>query len=103
MAAKRTASKNGTVTVERVLTSDSFLTRELAKAPMRQNGTSLIADLGHLPNDLKIVIQGAREHNLKDVDLEVPRNRSPHWRSTRCSRRASAATWSRCRPTPASS
>lgn len=75
MAAKRTASKNGTVTVERVLTSDSFLTRELAKAPMRQNGTSLIADLGHLPNDLKIVIQGAREHNLKDVDLEVPRNR----------------------------
>ncbi len=75
MAAKRTASKNGTVTVERVLTSDSFLARELAKAPMRQNGTSLIADLGHLPNDLKIVIQGAREHNLKDVDLEVPRNR----------------------------
>ncbi|WP_289093260.1 excinuclease ABC subunit UvrA [uncultured Bifidobacterium sp.] len=75
MAAKRTASKNGTVTVERVLTSDSFLARELAKAPMRQNGTSLIADLGQLPNDLKIVIQGAREHNLKNVDLEVPRNR----------------------------
>nr|WP_236022597.1 excinuclease ABC subunit UvrA [Bifidobacterium phasiani] len=42
---------------------------------MRLSDRSLIADIGHLPNDLKIVIQGAREHNLKNVDLEVPRNR----------------------------
>ena len=34
-----------------------------------------MADIGHLPNDLKIMVQGAREHNLKDVDLEFPRNR----------------------------
>ncbi|WP_338023958.1 excinuclease ABC subunit UvrA [Bifidobacterium phasiani] len=75
MAAKRTTAKNGSVTVERVLTSDAFLSRALAKAPMRLSDRSLIADIGHLPNDLKIVIQGAREHNLKNVDLEVPRNR----------------------------
>lgn len=31
-----------------------------------------MADIGHLPNDLKIMVQGAREHNLKDVDLEFP-------------------------------
>ncbi|MBW3082711.1 excinuclease ABC subunit UvrA [Bifidobacterium sp. 6T3] len=75
VAAKRTTAKNGSVTVERVLTSDAFLSRALAKAPMRLSDRSLIADIGHLPNDLKIVIQGAREHNLKNVDLEVPRNR----------------------------
>ncbi|MBY9051610.1 hypothetical protein K7462_30485, partial [Pseudomonas fluorescens] len=28
-----------------------------------------------MPNDLKITIQGAREHNLKNVDLAIPRNR----------------------------
>lgn len=42
---------------------------------MKTTGDSLIADLTHLPNDLKITIQGAREHNLKNVDLEFPRNR----------------------------
>lgn len=41
---------------------------------MKTTGDSLIADLTHLPNDLKITIQGAREHNLKNVDLEF-RNR----------------------------
>ena len=61
--------------VERVLTSDAFLTREIKKAPMKTTGDSLIADLTRLPNDLKITIQGAREHNLKNVDLEFPRNR----------------------------
>ncbi|MBT1162516.1 MULTISPECIES: excinuclease ABC subunit UvrA [Bifidobacterium] len=81
MTANRTASKNakpgrsGEVLVERVMTSDSFLSREIRKAPMRRTDTSLVADISHIPNDLKITIQGAREHNLKNVDLSIPRNR----------------------------
>lgn len=61
--------------IERVMSSDSFLSAELAKAPLREQHGSLIADISHLPNDLKIVIQGACEHNLKNADLEFPRNR----------------------------
>ena len=61
--------------IERVMSSDSFLSAELAKAPLREQHGSLIADISHLPNDLKIVIQGAREHNLKNAELEFPRNR----------------------------
>ncbi|WP_052826296.1 excinuclease ABC subunit UvrA [Bifidobacterium animalis] len=57
------------------MTSDSFLSRELGKAPLKEHDGNLVADIGHLPNDLKIVVQGAREHNLKDVNLEFPRNR----------------------------
>ncbi|WP_422614385.1 excinuclease ABC subunit UvrA [Bifidobacterium thermophilum] len=58
-----------------MLNSDSFLQRELAKAPLNEHDGSLVADISHIPNDLKITIQGAREHNLKNVDLSVPRNR----------------------------
>ena len=61
--------------MEKVMTSDSFLSRELGKAPLEDHDGNLVADIGHLPNDLKIMVQGAREHNLKDVDLEFPRNR----------------------------
>ena len=61
--------------VEKVMTSDSFLSRELGKAPLEEHDGNLVADIGHLPNDLQIMVQGAREHNLKDVDLEFPRNR----------------------------
>ena len=61
--------------MEKVMTSDSFLSRELGKAPLEEHDGNLVADIGHLPNDLKIMVQGAREHNLKDVDLEFPRNR----------------------------
>ncbi|WP_169275224.1 excinuclease ABC subunit UvrA [Bifidobacterium moraviense] len=57
------------------MTSDSFLSREIRKAPMVRTETSLVADISHIPNDLKITIQGAREHNLKNVDLAIPRNR----------------------------
>ena len=74
MATGRTG-RNGDVVVERVMTSDSFLGREIARAPMRRTGTSLVADISRIPNDLKITIQGAREHNLKNVDLAIPRNR----------------------------
>jgi excinuclease ABC subunit A len=42
---------------------------------LREHDGSLVADISHIPNDLKITIQGAREHNLKNVDLSVPRNR----------------------------
>ncbi|MCI1936210.1 MAG: excinuclease ABC subunit UvrA [Bifidobacteriaceae bacterium] len=38
------------------------------------NGT-LITDLSDVEKDRKIVIAGAREHNLKNVDLEFPRNK----------------------------
>ena len=75
MTTKRNNTTHNEVVVERVLTSDAFLTREIKKAPMKTTNDSLIADLTHLPNDLKITIQGAREHNLKNVDLEFPRNR----------------------------
>ena len=74
MAGGRTG-RNGDVVVERVMTSDSFLAREIRKAPMKRVGDSLVADISRIPNDLKITIQGAREHNLKNVDLAVPRNR----------------------------
>ena len=69
---------------------------------MKTTGGSLTADLTHLPNDLKITIQGAREHNLKNVDLGVSAQphggvhrtcrvrANPRWRSIRCSPRASA-------------
>ena len=75
MATKHTNATSGEIIVERILTSDAFLTKEIKKAPLKTENGSLTADLEHLPNDLKIVIQGAREHNLKSVDLEFPRNR----------------------------
>ncbi|WP_125963400.1 excinuclease ABC subunit UvrA [Bifidobacterium dolichotidis] len=55
--------------------SDSLLSQELAKAPLVEHDGSLVARLDHLPKDLKITVQGAREHNLKNADLEFPRNR----------------------------
>ncbi len=29
----------------------------------------------HLPNDKKLIIRGARQHNLKNINLEIPRNK----------------------------
>ncbi len=42
---------------------------------MNQASQAIIQDLSDLPLDQKIVIQGAREHNLKNVDLAIPRNK----------------------------
>ena len=42
---------------------------------MIESKGSLVADLSMVPNDRKIVIQGARAHNLKNVNLSIPRNR----------------------------
>lgn len=41
---------------------------------MRIAPGAVIQTLDELPADRKIVIQGAREHNLKNVDLAIPRN-----------------------------
>jgi excinuclease ABC subunit A len=41
---------------------------------LHEGNCSLIADLSAIPNDRKITIAGAREHNLKNVDLTFPRN-----------------------------
>ncbi|WP_152571196.1 excinuclease ABC subunit UvrA [Bifidobacterium tsurumiense] len=60
---------------EHVLDSESFLQQELAKAPIVDHNGSLVADISHIPSDLKITIQGAREHNLRNADLSIPRNR----------------------------
>ena len=109
--AKTGKGKNGEVIVEKVMTSDSFLSREIKKAPLIEHDGSLVADISHIPNDLKITIQGAREHNLKNVDLAIPRNRmvvftglsGPRSRLTPCSPKASDATSNPYPPTPASS
>ncbi|MEJ5922086.1 excinuclease ABC subunit UvrA [Bifidobacterium thermophilum] len=73
--AQQAPHQHHTTAAEHILNSDSFLQRELAKAPLNEHDGSLVADISHIPNDLKITIQGAREHNLKNVDLSVPRNR----------------------------
>ena len=70
------AGQNGPVTVERVMGADAFLSREIARAPLHETPSGgLVADISRIPADLKITIQGAREHNLKNVDLTIPRNR----------------------------
>lgn len=51
------------------------LARQISDAPLIHEHGSLIADISSVPNDMKITVQGAREHNLKNVDLEIPRNR----------------------------
>lgn len=46
----------------------------VSKHRHEHNGT-VITDLEDVSKDRKIVIAGAREHNLKNVNLEVPRNK----------------------------
>lgn len=42
---------------------------------LRVADNAIVQTFDDLPSDQKIVIQGAREHNLKNVDLAIPRNR----------------------------
>lgn len=72
MASTQTAQR---AMAEHVLDSESFLQQELAKAPIVDHNGSLVADISRIPSDLKITIQGAREHNLRNADLSIPRNR----------------------------
>ena len=58
-------------------------------------------------NEEKIEIWGARVHNLKNIDVEIPRNAftvitavSRHWRSTRYMPRHNVATSRRSRLMP---
>ena len=51
--AKRGSSKarnaNGPVTVKQVISEDSFLSREIAKAPLTEQDGCLVADISHIP------------------------------------------------------
>ena len=62
----------------------------------------------------KIVIHGARAHNLKNIDVEIPRDKlvvvtglsgsgSPVWPLIPSMQKVSAATWRAYRPMPGSS
>lgn len=54
--AKTGKGKNGEVIVEKVMTSDSFLSREIKKAPLVEHDGSLVADISHIPKDRKSVV-----------------------------------------------
>ena len=46
---------------EHILDSDSFLHKELAKAPLREHDGFLVADISRIPNDLKVLPPDQRE------------------------------------------
>lgn len=60
--------------MDQTATVQKFSEPSLQHPHMVSGKESLIADLGDVANDRKIVVQGAREHNLKNVDLAFPRN-----------------------------
>ncbi|MFU0572705.1 excinuclease ABC subunit UvrA [Gardnerella greenwoodii] len=47
----------------------------LDKTTFSSHDGKIISDLSKVPAEWKITIQGAREHNLKNVSLSIPRNR----------------------------
>ena len=47
----------------------------LDKTTFSSHDGKIISDLSKVPSEWKITIQGAREHNLKNVSLSIPRNR----------------------------
>lgn len=47
----------------------------LNNAPLNEHDGTIVSDLSKVPAEWKITIQGAREHNLKNVSLSIPRNR----------------------------
>ena len=53
----------------------ALLSQAINRAPLIHDHGSLVADISEIPNDMKITVQGAREHNLKNVNVEIPRNR----------------------------
>jgi excinuclease ABC subunit A len=65
------SKKNQSGTIERTTALEGHI---VDKHRHEHNGT-VITDLSDVAKDRKIVIAGAREHNLKNVDLEVPRNK----------------------------
>jgi hypothetical protein len=82
-----------------------------AQATLRQEMLDNLIAL----NEILSLVRGARTHNLKNINLDLPRNKadrdhrpvrlrqSRRWPSTRCMPRASAAMSSRSRPTRGSS
>lgn len=56
------------------LSQAMMLQQWIQDAPMKVNDGCVIADLSHVPAEYKIRIQGAREHNLRNVSLAIPRN-----------------------------
>ena len=102
VATKRNNAANGDVIVERVLTSDAFLAREIKRAPLKTKNGSLTADLKHLPErpqdhhpgraraqpQERRPCDSAQSHGRCSPDCRVRANpRSP---STPCSPKASA-------------
>lgn len=49
--------------------------KQLDSLRATNNNGNLIYDLSNISSDLKITVQGAREHNLKNVNIQLPRNR----------------------------
>ncbi|MEM6424155.1 MAG: hypothetical protein AAF728_03205, partial [Cyanobacteria bacterium P01_D01_bin.128] len=59
---------------QRDSTLDGAITTAKAEVNGQANGHRAAAKLNSAEEDNVIRVRGARQHNLKDVDLEIPRN-----------------------------